>query len=399
LIRNGLVFDGSCNAPLQRDLLIEGERLEKMVEPGQILVADRVVDAKGCWVTPGFIDLHTHYDAELALNPALPESVRHGVTTVVLGSCSVSFVASSAEDCSDMFTRVESVPRELVLPLLKRIKSWDSASGWRRWLEDLKPGPNIASFIGHSDLRCRAMGLLDSVSGKKPGLEQQSLMEKQLSEALDCGFLGMSSMTNPWDKLDGERAWSKPLPSVFAGWGEQGRLEAILRERGAIHQSAPNLVTRVNVLGMILSSMGLWRKPLKTTVITMMDVKADPYILNLTRTLGWLAKCFGADFRWQSPPAPFELYYDGMDSVLFEEFPAGQAIRHLAKDKAARTKLIADPAWRAGFRKELKKRFAPKVWHRDLGDTRIVAAPDSSLLGKSFVQVAEERQQDPVDCF
>jgi N-acyl-D-aspartate/D-glutamate deacylase len=207
-------------------------------------------------------------------------------------------------------------------------------------------------------------------------------------------------MTNPWDRLDGDRAWSRSLPSYYARGAERRALEAILRARGAIHQTAPNLVTRVNILGIALASGGWFRKPLRTTTITMMDLKADRYVLGLTSALAWLTnRVLRGDLRWQSPPVPFDLYYDGMDSVLFEEFPTGQAIRDLGRDPARRARLLAEPAYRAAFRRELHKKLAPKVWHRDLGDAVILAAPDPTLVGKSFVEVAAARGADPVDTF
>jgi len=124
LIKNALFFDGRGTPGLVRHLGIRDGKLtcisaDALDESG----CAQVIDAQNRWVTPGFIDMHTHYDAELVAAPALKESVRHGVTTVMIGSCSISMVLSGAEDCSDLFTRVESVPREHVLPLLQARKT------------------------------------------------------------------------------------------------------------------------------------------------------------------------------------------------------------------------------------------------------------------------------------
>ena len=175
---------------------------------------------------------------------------------------------------------------------------------------------------------------------------------------------------------------------------------SILRRRHRVYQSAPNLITRVNVLGMAMASGGIGRTPLRTTLITMMDLKADSYVLALTNFVAWLAnKVFRGNFRWQSPPVPFDLYYDGWDSVLFEEFHAGQKIRDAAKDLKQRKLLLEDTKFRARFKKDLLRKLAPKVWHRDLADTVILACPDKSAVGKSFAQVAKERGKDPIDVF
>lgn len=401
LIQNGTVYDGTGAPPAQADVLIERGKISAIAPHGELKAAGaRRVNAKGHWVTPGFLDTHTHYDAELAISPGLVESVRHGVTSVVVGSCSVSFVSSTPEDCSDMFTRVEAVPREIVLPLLKKIKKWDSPKGYRRWIDKHPLGPNVASFIGHSDLRARAMGLHRAVASGRPSAEEQKLMQAHLEEALDCGFLGMSCMTNPWDRLDGDREWSKSLPSYYARHREKKPLLEILRSRKRIHQSAPNLITRVNVLGMALAGAGIGRAPLRTTVITMMDLKADPYVLSLTRFVAWLAnKVFRGNFRWQSPPVPFDLYYDGWDSVLFEEFHAGQKIRDAAKDLNQRHALLENAEFRKRFKKDLLRKLAPKVWHRDLGDTVILSCPDKSAVGKSFAEIAAGQEKEAIDVF
>src|SRR5215468_1551620 len=98
IVKNGLHFDGT-GAPA-------AVREQPLDEAG----SGQVVDAQGRWVVPGFVDIHTHYDAELLAAPALTESIRHGVTTVTVGSCSIGTILAEPEDCSDMFTRVEAVP-------------------------------------------------------------------------------------------------------------------------------------------------------------------------------------------------------------------------------------------------------------------------------------------------
>lgn len=88
----------------------------------------QVVDATGKWVLPGMIDIHTHYDVEVLGGPALPESVRHGVTTVLVGSCSLSAVHVGGEDAGDLFGRVEAIPREHVINAIDESKTWNNAA-------------------------------------------------------------------------------------------------------------------------------------------------------------------------------------------------------------------------------------------------------------------------------
>ena len=118
-----------------------------------------VIDADGKWIVPGFIDVHTHYDAEVLLDPGLRESVRHGVTTVLLGNCSLSTVYADTEDAADLFSRVEAVPRKFVLGALEAKKTWSTPAEYVQALDELPLGPNVGSMLGHSDLRTSVLGL------------------------------------------------------------------------------------------------------------------------------------------------------------------------------------------------------------------------------------------------
>jgi N-acyl-D-aspartate/D-glutamate deacylase len=402
IFENALHFDGTGAPAVLRNLGIKDGRLAAATEePLDRSGCPHVVDARGKWVMPGFVDLHTHYDAELIATPSLSESVRHGVTTVAVGSCSISAVLSEPEDCSDLFTRVESVPREHVLPLLHEKKKWTSPREYVDFLRSHPLGPNVVSFLGHSDLRTRVMGLARAVDpDARPSEDEVKEMERHLEDALDAGFLGLSSMTNPWDKLDGDRFRSAQLPSTYATWKEYRRLHAILRRRGRILQSAPSLVTKVNALLFMLESAGLGvRKALKTTLITLADAKSSRGLHKVIgRVTRFVNRALGGDMRWQTLPVPFEVYADGIDLVVFEEFGAGRAALHLA-DEVERNELLKDEAYRRRFRKDYQAKFTPRVWQRSFHDAFIVACPDASVVGRSFGDVAEERGIHPVDAF
>lgn len=156
----------------------------------------------------------------------------------------------------------------------------------------------------------------------------------------------------------------------------------------------------MNALLFLLASAGLGvRKSLKTTLITLADAKTSR---GLHRVLGGLTRAvnrvLGGDLRWQTLPVPFEVYADGIDLVVFEEFGAGQAALHLA-DEVARNALMRQESYRRQFRKDYDARFTPRVWQRDFHDAIVVACPDAALVGRSFGAIADDRGIHAVDAF
>lgn len=400
ILQGGRYFDGSCAPSAIRSLAIKDGRIALVsAEPLDPALAGQVIEVQGKWITPGFLDTHTHYDAELIIAPSLSESVRHGVTTVLVGSCSLSMVCSAAEDASDIFTRVETVPREKVLPILRQHKSWSSPAQWRAFIDRHPLGTNLISFLGHSDLRVAVMGLHRATDRQvTPSEDELQRMEVLLEEALDCGFLGLSTMCLKWDKIDGDREWSKSLPSTYARWREVRRLNRLLRRRGRVHQGAPNAANPLQITQYIGEAIGLLRKPLKTTLISLLDLKGNRSLALLARFSAWLTNRLGGDFRWQLLPTPFAIYADGMDIVLFEEFGAGEMALDV-KDQLERNQLLQDAQYRRTFRRFYADKLSPRVWQRDFGDAVILGCPEASLVGRNFAEVARERGLHVVDLF
>ncbi|MBY6189687.1 amidohydrolase family protein [Microbulbifer agarilyticus] len=400
IIKNGTYFDGSRAKEKLAHVAIKDGKIAKVSEqPLDESAAGKVIDAAGKWVTPGFLEIHSHYDAEVVAAPALKESVRHGVTSIAIGSCSISMVNSAAEDCSDLFTRVEAVPREAVLPILFEKKQWTDAKGYREFYDQHPLGPNVLSFIGHSDMRVAAMGIDRATSDVKPTEEEMQAMERMLEEALDAGCVGMSMMTTKLDKMDGDRAWSQPLPSTFSTWWEFKRLFKILRRRGAILQGAPDAVKKVNVFGFLWQAHGLFRKPMKVTMLTALDLKSNPFLHLITRASGWLAnKVLRGNYRWQTLPAPFTVHLEGLNVNAFEEFETGALLRDM-KDESELYKKINEPEFRKEFKKHISEIFTVGLWHRDFSDGWITHCPEESLVGKNFKEIADTYGVEPVDAY
>ncbi|MFP5482665.1 MAG: N-acyl-D-amino-acid deacylase family protein, partial [Gammaproteobacteria bacterium] len=400
VITGGRYFDGTGGPSALRDIGIKDGRIAAVSEtPLQYQGTPRVIDAYGHWITPGFLDTHTHYDAEMIVAPSLSESVRHGVTTVLVGSCSLSMICSEAEDASDIFTRVETVPREKVLPILQEKKTWSTPRQWVEFVQKQPLGPNLISFLGHSDLRVGTMGLLDSTDRKiKPTEAQMQQMEATLTEAMEAGFLGLSTICLKWDKIDGDRAWSKSLPSTYARWSELRRLNKILRKYRRVHQGAPNAANPLQIFEYLIETLGWIRKPLKTTLIALIDLKGNKTVRPMAQISSRVVNWLGGAFRWQLLPTPFTVYADGIDVVFFEEFGAGEMALDL-RTQVERNSLLQNEDYRRQFRKFYGQKLSPRVWQRDFGDAIILECPDANLVGKNFDEVARARKVHVVDLF
>ncbi|UXA10951.1 amidohydrolase family protein [Mycobacterium sp. SMC-8] len=401
IIRNGRWFDGTGAPSAVRTLGIRAGHVAAISEDDlDETGCPQVIDAAGKWVLPGLIDIHTHYDIEVLDGPALSESLRHGVTTVMLGSCSLSTVYVDGVDAGDIFGRVEAIPREHVIDAVDRNKNWSSGEEYIAALESRPLGPNVAAFLGHSDMRTAVMGL-DRATRKdeRPTSGEQLRMEQMLTEALRAGFVGMSSQQLLFDKLDGQVCRSRTLPSTYASARELRRLKSLLRRSGRVLQAGPDITNPVNVGSQVFQSLGLFGNPLKTSLLSAADIKSNPVAVKTLGPLARLVNRLGGNFRWQHLPVPFEVYADGIDLVIFEEFGSGAAALHLA-DEVERNALLRDEAYRRRFRKDYDAKFGMRVWHRDFFDAEIVACPDASVVGKSFGDVGRDRGGlHPVDAF
>ncbi|WP_227983869.1 N-acyl-D-amino-acid deacylase family protein [Nocardia spumae] len=402
IIRGGTWFDGTGAPSAVRDVGIRDGRVAAVsAEPLDESGCDTVIDATGKWVIPGMLDIHTHYDVEVLLDPSLSESVRHGVTTVLLGSCSLSTVHVDAETAGDLFGRVEAIPRGHVIDAVAGVKTWRGAQDYAAALDAMPLGPNVAAFLGHSDIRAAEMGLDRATRTEvKPTIGELTAMRRHLEEALDAGFVGMSSQQLMFDKLDGDTCRSRTLPSTYAPMRERHQLNAILRQRRRALQGGPDVARPQSLVAMALSSLGVGQPALKVSLLSAADIKAIPLVAHVFPAMARVINALGGDFRFQHLPVPFEVYADGIDLVVFEEFGSGAAALHLSNQLDERHRMLRSESYRRQFRKDYDRKFGPRVWHRDFFDAEIVECPDTSVIGKTFGQVGVERGGvHPVDAF
>ena len=158
VIRNGTVVDGSGASARVADVGIVGDRVVA-VEPALSGRAHREIEADGRVVTPGFVDIHTHLDAQLAWDPIGTSSCWHGVTSVVMGNCGVTFAPCRPEDRSylaELMESVEDIPRDAILGGLPW--DWVTYGEYLGSMGRLPKGPNVGGMVGHCAVRQHAMG-------------------------------------------------------------------------------------------------------------------------------------------------------------------------------------------------------------------------------------------------
>jgi N-acyl-D-amino-acid deacylase len=226
VIRNGEVVDGTGAPPLRADVAIDGDRITEVgAVPGR---GKREIDATGRIVTPGFVDIHTHLDAQLFWDPAATSSCWHGVTTVVMGNCGVTFAPirpGRERYLAGMMDSVEDIPTDTIMAGLDW--GWETYGDYLRALGRRSLGVNAGGMVGHSALRYYVMGerSLDEAPATADDIKA---MAEVMAEAIDGGALGFSTSRSFMHTVpDGT-----PLPGTFARPDELGGIADVLAKRG-----------------------------------------------------------------------------------------------------------------------------------------------------------------------
>ena len=192
IIRNGTVIDGTGTEGVRADVAVDGDRITAIGDlSGE--TAGREIDAAGLLVTPGFIDLHTHLDAQVAWDPLMTSSSWHGVTTVLMGNCGVTFAPVRPDDrvfLAEMMESVEDVPRDAILDGLPW--DWETYPQYLDSVQRMQPSLNIVGMVGHCAVRYHVMGER-SLSDEPPTPKEMDQMRAIAEESVAGGAVGFST--------------------------------------------------------------------------------------------------------------------------------------------------------------------------------------------------------------
>lgn len=237
IIRGGTVVDGTGAAARRADVGISGDRIVA-IDTHIDGTAAREIDATGRLVTPGFVDIHTHLDAQIAWDPIGSSSCFHGVTSVVMGNCGVTFAPCRPEDreyLAELMESVEDIPRAAIMSGLPW--DWVTYGEYLASLARMPKGINVGGMVGHSALRQYAMGdrALDQ---DPPTADDLAVMADLLDEAMRAGALGFSTSRTFLHKVPDGR----PIPGTYAEPDELYVLADVLGRHGAgVFESASRI--------------------------------------------------------------------------------------------------------------------------------------------------------------
>ena len=377
VIRGGTVIDGTGAPGSCADVAIAGNRI---VAIGEGLSGSRGLDAAGCVVAPGFIDIHTHYDAQVFWDPDLTPSCFHGVTTVVAGNCGFSIAPTRPEHREVIARTLENVEDMNVATLAAGIP-WDFESFPEYLASVERRGTllNWAAYIGHTALRLYVMG--DAAYERAASEAEVAEMAQVVRDAMERGAVGLASSFAPTHVgMDG-----KPVPSRLAEAGEFEALARVLAELGrGVIEVTPGSSFGLQEIYDFQRRVGV---PMTYTALLAIDG-----FWQMGSRLNDKETEAGANVWPQVSPRPLTMQMNLADPFQFNQARCFQEL--MAGSREQRLAAYRDPAWRQKALEQLGRMALPPKWSSILvSETR--AHPE--LEGRRVAELAQERSQTPLD--
>jgi N-acyl-D-aspartate/D-glutamate deacylase len=390
VIRNGTLIDGSGNPGYRADVAVKDG---KIAEIGDLRgVAGRAIDADGLVVTPGFFDMHTHYDVQLLWDPLATPSCWHGVTSILMGNCGYT-IAPGGVDQSEYLMRLMSKVEGISYDLMRNSVDWQ----WDTFGEYLRTirrnlGVNVAAQVGHSALRYYAMGPESYERPARP--EEIRTMKEALREGLRSGAIGFSTAQSSHQV----GAYGKPVPSQLSTLEELSELCGVLTEfdKGIV---------------------GVNPRPGASYI----DPEFQDFLIRVSRQTGKSVLWNSMMHRWDKPQVwremlgfmahadaerarvyavarcqPLDIEFKLGSTHVYDRLPAWREIIH--RPDPERRQLLADLEYRARLREETDQ-FPPKSpGLLRLLEVACTTRPEHGALdGQRVAELAGREGMHPVD--
>jgi N-acyl-D-amino-acid deacylase len=382
LIRGGTVIDGTGRAGYEADVAIEGGRIVAVGDDARSAINGntRTLDATGHVVAPGFIDIHTHYDAQVFWDPSLTPSAFHGVTTVVAGNCGFS-IAPTRRDGVPLLARTLQHVEDMSFDTLAVGVPWDDFETFPQYLDAVEQrgvSLNYGCYVGHTAVRLYVMG--DEAYERAPTEAELQQMQQAVADAMDGGAIGFATSDSPTHNGDHGR----PVPSRVADLDE---LRALLdplrqRQRGVVALLPGGQQKHADVFE-LQRHVG---RPFTWTAL--LTVQGFPYHERVIdeHEAAWAE---GREVWPQVSCRPLVFQMNLAEPFTLNMRPPFKALMGLSRED--RIAAYRDPSWRAQAWEDLETRFN---W-RSLSVAESDIRPD--LIGRKVLELAEEQQKTPLD--
>lgn len=379
VLQGGTVVDGTGAPAVATSVRIDGDRIAAVGDGAEAAAGDTVVDLAGLVLAPGFIDVHTHYDAQVLWDPDLTPSCWHGVTSVVIGNCGFGIAPTRPEHRDTLARILENVEGMSVDALRAGIR-WDFET-FPEYLDVLDRAPlrlNVAALVGHTPLRQYVLG--DAASEREATAAEVDTMCSLLADSLSAGAIGFASSQLVTHVGDGGR----PVPSRLASAGEVRRLCATVGTHGSgVLMTTLGAPLDFGDFAAIAAETG---RPLVWNSLLTRKGAAGEAVAILDRQ-----GAAGGGVWPQISCRPLAFSF-----TLADPFPIGALpvmAEVLAVPHAARAAVYADAAWRDRARPQLDA-----AWSGRWGDAVVdESATRPDAVGASLAEIAAAEATAPFD--